>query len=107
MTACLCRRHAWNPRCPEHPPTARPFDPDWRVAPGETIREVMEERGIDRYDLAHRMRSRRDVVDGLLAGTEPLTLELAVKLEKALGISRHFWVAHEDLYRKPKTREAG
>lgn len=78
-----------------------PFKPDWRVSPGETIKDAMEERGWTQRVLADRLGIDRLKTGRLLEGQEPLTADLARRLQNTLGISAQFWLNMEANYRKP------
>lgn len=78
-----------------------PFKPNWRVPPGETIKDAIEERGLTRADLADRLGLNRLQTGRLLTGTIPLTPDIARRLQDTLGISAQFWLNMEANYRKP------
>jgi hypothetical protein len=70
------------------------FDPDWTVAPAETLKEALEERGITGWDLRHDPLAR-EVLDRL-----PLREEHALALEGLTGIPARMWLACERAYRE-------
>lgn len=82
------------------------FDPDWRVAPGETIQDIMDEKGVTESMLISRTGLHPAQVRALLDGTANLTPEIADRLWSAgIGPSPKFWLAMEAQYRKPITRK--
>jgi HTH-type transcriptional regulator / antitoxin HigA len=76
------------------------FQPDWASAPGNTIRDVLRERNVSIDDFARWMdQSREDTVE-LLQGRSAITIQVARRLEKALGASVEFWMSREFRYRQ-------
>ena len=76
------------------------FDPDWAIAPGETISECLEESEITVNDLAGRSGLGVLHVEQLLTGDAHITPTIASKLEQVLGGSAEFWMAREINYRR-------
>lgn len=81
-----------------------PFDPDWVVSPGETLRECLEERGFDPEDFAGGdgywlFGITRAQMRGLLDGDDPIDAELAEKLERLTGVPARMWLALEHNFR--------
>jgi HTH-type transcriptional regulator/antitoxin HigA len=68
--------------------------------PGDTIVDLLEERGWTRGDFAKRMDQTTKYIDLLLNGREPITKEIAIKLEDVLGSTETFWLNREAQYRK-------
>ncbi len=77
------------------------YDPrtDLPIAPGETIREILDERGILQVDFAVRLGKSPKFVSQLINGKAPLTHETAVDLERVLGVPSSFWNNFESIYR--------
>jgi plasmid maintenance system antidote protein VapI/Zn-dependent peptidase ImmA (M78 family) len=69
------------------------------VAPGETIREILEDRAISQVDFATRLGRSEKFVSQLVNGKAPLTYETAVELERVLGVPATFWNRSEATYR--------
>lgn len=80
------------------------FTPDWASAPGETIRDVLEERHVSVEDFAQRIGWSTSEIGKLLDGTVPIDRGLAKKLELTLGSSETFWLARERQYRQTLQR---
>lgn len=78
------------------------FDPDWRVAPGENLKEMLDDRGLTVDDLAAALDVSTPVAAALLEGTEPLTRRKAERLEALLGVTFQFWLNLEAEYRRPR-----
>ena len=72
--------------------------------PGETIKDLLENRNISWRDFAFQMgMSDRQAMD-LLEGRMRLTQETAERLEKVLGVPAKFWNSLETIYRKKAKR---
>jgi HTH-type transcriptional regulator / antitoxin HigA len=67
--------------------------------PGETLRELLEERGIAQADLAVRMGRPKKTVSEIVNGKAAITPETALELELVLGVPATFWNARERDYR--------
>ncbi len=83
-----------------------PFAPDWVSPPGDTILELIEERGWTQSELAKRLGYTEKHVSQLLNGKVPLTDEAALRLERVLGSNAGFWLAREAKYREHSARIA-
>lgn len=84
----------------------RVWTPDVPVAPGETIREILQERGITQADFATRMGRSEKFISQLVNGKAPITYETALELERVLGVPSSFWNAAEATYRDLLERES-
>ena len=76
------------------------YTPDQVSPPRETLREILEERGITLGLLAKRMEVPTEVVNRLLHSDLKITEGIAERLGKALGPSADFWLTLERNYRK-------
>ena len=76
-----------------------PFAPDWASPPGDTIADLIEERGWTPAELAERMGYSAKHVNHLLQGNAALTEDAALRLEPVLGASADFWLTREARYR--------
>lgn len=81
---------------PEH------FDPDYAVTPGETLREVMEERGMAQKELAARTDLARKTINEILNGKASISPETAGKLDLVFGMPAEFWTRLEANYQQRK-----
>lgn len=82
------------------------YIPDEPVAPGETIAEILSDRGLTQADLALRLGRTEKNVSQLIAGIAPVTHELAIALERVLGVPAEFWNSAESRYRGLLARAA-
>ncbi len=69
------------------------------IPPGETILEVLEERGIKQIELAERMGRPPKVINEIIKGKSAITADTSIQLEQVLGIPAKFWNNLESNYR--------
>jgi plasmid maintenance system antidote protein VapI len=74
------------------------FDPDWVVAPGETLADWFEEIGLPK-SAASRFGLSERTLNGVLAGTTKITPAIARKLGNLTGIGAPMWLALEHNFR--------
>jgi addiction module HigA family antidote len=74
--------------------------PDEVTPPGETLLEILEERGITQADLAERTGRSRKIIHDIIEGKAEITPETALQLESFLGIPASFWNQRERHYRE-------
>jgi HTH-type transcriptional regulator/antitoxin HigA len=77
----------------------RPFEPDWVSPPGNSIADILEERGWTQADLARELGYTPKYVRQLINAKVPVTEETALRLERVLGSTARFWLALEAHYR--------
>jgi HTH-type transcriptional regulator/antitoxin HigA len=85
--------------------TLADFAPDWVATPGESINDLLEERGWTQADLATRTGFTTKHINLLLKGKAPITEETALKLERVLGSTARFWLNLEAQYREHLARQ--
>lgn len=76
-----------------------------RSHPGETVAEEIATRGLTTPGFAAELGCAVAELEGLLAGTLPITPALAAALEQAWGAEVEFWMrlqAHHDEARRRK-----
>lgn len=78
--------------------------PEWISAPGDTISDVLDARGLSVDAFAQAMARPADEIRGLLRGREPVTAETACDLARVLGSSQEFWTSREAQYREDLLR---
>ena len=81
-----------------------PFTPDWVSAPGDTILDLIDERGWTQAELAGWLGFSHKHVNQLVKGKVPLTEEAALRLAQVLGTSAGFWLTREARYRERVVR---
>jgi addiction module HigA family antidote len=77
----------------------RAYKPDYAVSPGETLAEMLNERGMSQAELARRTGISTKHINLILKGSAPISPETALKLERVLNISAQVWNALESNYR--------
>lgn len=83
------------------------YTPDVVSPPGDTIRDIMKERGLTAAKLAERMDFNHRVFDAVLNGQHPINPEVALKLEAFIGGRAEFWLRREANYRRDRGRRRG
>lgn len=76
------------------------YNPSEVSPPGETLLEVLEERGITQAELAERTGRPRKTINEIIKGKTAITPETALQLERVLGVPASFWNARETQYRE-------
>jgi len=82
------------------------FSPDWNSLPGETILDILEEKGWKQSEFAERIGYTTKHVNHLISGKSAITEDAALRLERVLGSSARFWMNRESQYRETLAREA-
>lgn len=82
----------------------REFDPDYRIAPGVTLSEIMGEHS--KLDFAEKLGIPVDKLVGILRGTEPITHEYALKIARGTETPVSFWMERERRYRAPENKNS-
>ena len=82
------------------------YDPDYAIAPGETIRETLTALGMTQAELADRMGRPKKTINELVNGKAAIIPETAVQLERVLGIPAQMWLNLEANYQATKAKTA-
>ncbi|MDZ4579781.1 HigA family addiction module antitoxin [Bacillus cereus] len=80
------------------------FNPGIAIPPGETLQEVLEDRGMTQKDLAERMEVTPKHINKIIKGTAAISPDISIKLEDVLGIKASFWNNLEMKYQETKAR---
>lgn len=75
------------------------FSPNWVSPPGETILDVLEERGWSQAEFAVRVGFTKKHVNKLVNGSATISDDTAIRLERVLGGTASFWLTREVHYR--------
>lgn len=70
------------------------------IPPGETIKELLDDRGMSQKELAGRLGMSEKHISKLINGEVQLTMDMARRLEMVLGPSAQFWCKLEAFYRE-------
>ena len=68
--------------------------------PGDTLRDLMEERSLSQAELSRRLGRPTQAVNEIVAGKKEITEDTALELERVLQVPAHFWLAREARYRE-------
>jgi addiction module HigA family antidote len=79
-------------------------EPDYAVAPGETLAETIETLGMDQRELARRTGLHEHTLSQIINGHAAITAESAIKLERATGVPASMWNNLEATYRERLAR---
>ncbi|NLC53369.1 MAG: HigA family addiction module antidote protein [Firmicutes bacterium] len=70
------------------------------IHPGETVKEILEERGMTQRELAIRTGVTEKHISNVVNCQKPISVSFAKKLEYALGIDASFWINLQANYDK-------
>lgn len=77
-----------------------PFEPDYAVAPGETLSETLESLGMTQRDLAVRTGMATKTINEIVKGKAPITPDTSVLLERVTGVPSRMWNNLETNFRE-------
>ena len=80
------------------------FRPDWASAPGDTIADILAERGLSLMQFAQDIGRTPEQAGELLQGRATITIQIARRLERILGASVAFWMSRDFQYRQDIAR---
>lgn len=84
--------------------TEHDFQPDWLSAPGATIVDVLEQRGLSVESFAGLIGCTVEKASKLISGRAPITPTLAAALQANIGGSSQFWMSREEQFRSDVAR---
>jgi addiction module HigA family antidote len=70
---------------------ANRWTPHWAIHPGEHLRECIESNGLTTEEFARRIEVPIAIVDAIIAGQHPITLDMAACIDRTLGIMPELW----------------
>ena len=76
------------------------FQPHWSSPPGDTIIDILRERGISQSTFSDQMCLSSQQTTELLVGRVTMTIGVARKLSAILGSSVEFWMSRDHQYRQ-------
>ena len=76
------------------------------VPPGETIGELMSEKGLSQMDLSVRSGLTNAAISKVVNNQAVITNEIAVSLERVLGLPASFWTKREADYRQSLIKDS-
>ncbi|MFH1635194.1 MAG: helix-turn-helix domain-containing protein [Chloroflexota bacterium] len=87
-------------------PIQNEYLPDFVSPPGETLLEMLEERGMSQAELAERTGRPKKTINEIIKGKATITPATALQLERVLGAPANFWNNREQQYRESLARQA-
>jgi plasmid maintenance system antidote protein VapI len=82
------------------------FKPDWACPPGDTIQDLLKEKGWSQSRLRLELGLGQEQMTRLLKGDIPISDDIARILARHLGSSKQFWINREANYRSDLARLA-
>lgn len=76
----------------------------YAVAPGMYLQQWVEEASVTQQEAANRLGLSRKTVNGIIKGTQPVSQETDIKLERVTSIPRDAWLRFEAKYREGLAR---
>lgn len=80
------------------------FNPDWASPPGDSIADVINERGWTQDQAANQLGVSKKQLNRLIRAEVELNNEMAIRLAKVLGSTEQFWLRREAQYRQQLAR---
>lgn len=77
---------------------------DWAVHPGELLYEILEARDMSQTELAGRTGLSVKHINQICRGHIGITADVAIALERALGVNASLWVNLDAAYRLMQAR---
>jgi len=84
--------------------TSTRYAPDYATPPGATLLEVLEDQGMSQAELARRTGLSTKHISQISTGRAPISIEVALKLERATGVPARVWNNLESRYREQLAR---
>src|ERR1039457_3159758 len=75
------------------------FSPDWISPPGNTILNILRDRGLSKQQFAQEIGQSLDDVEALLEGRAAISIATARELARILGATVEFWMSRDCKYR--------
>lgn len=79
---------------------------DYAVAPGEYLEEWIDDQKLTQQRVADLLGSSRKQVNEIVNGRAPVTSDMAIRLERVVGIPARVWLRYEAMYRADLARMA-
>lgn len=83
----------------QHSSILRKGTPNWRVHPGEILREeFLKPMGVSAYELAKRLRVPAPRVNDIVLERRGISADTAVRLSRFFGTTEQFWMNLQAAY---------
>lgn len=80
------------------------YSPRTVSPPGETLDELLNERGMSQADLAGRTGRPKKTINEIVKGKAAITPETALQFELVLGVSASFWLLRQQQFDEARAR---
>ena len=80
------------------------YEPDYAIPPGETLQETLDALGMTQKELAVRAGLTPKTINRIVKGTDPISQQTAIRLERATGVPSRMWNNLEMNYRAARAR---
>ncbi|MGN8022536.1 helix-turn-helix transcriptional regulator [Phyllobacterium sp. 22229] len=67
------------------------WNPHWAVHPGEHLAACIGSHGLSRERFARVTDIPVETIDAIIGGQHPITLDIAIRIERSLGIMPDLW----------------
>lgn len=81
-----------------------PTESDYAVPPGETLLETLEALGMSTEDLSVLTGLAITTISDLISGAEPISEDIAERLEQATRVPARLWMNLQRGYEKDRER---
>lgn len=78
------------------------YTPDYVSSPGETLQEMLSERGMSQAELARLTSIPKKTINEIINGKAAITPETALQFERVLGAPASFWNNRERHYKESR-----
>jgi len=82
------------------------YNPDYISPPGETLQEILEEKGMAQDELAKQIGKTKAIVNEIINDKAAITPDIALQLEMVLGIPASFWNNRDRQYQEFLARQS-
>jgi addiction module HigA family antidote len=87
-------------------PTKRlPYEPDYVVAPGETLLDLLADKAMSQAELARRTGLSPKHINQIAKGAASITADTATRFERALGVRAGIWLSLQATYEAGSFRQ--
>jgi HTH-type transcriptional regulator/antitoxin HigA len=81
------------------------YKPGLAIAPGEFLKDSIDELGMSQSELAQRLGRPQKTVNEIINGKAAITTETALQLEKVLNTPAHYWTNLQSQYQEVLSRQ--
>ncbi|MEQ9247358.1 MAG: HigA family addiction module antitoxin [Nitratireductor sp.] len=82
------------------------WSPDWAVHPGDVLADHLEARGWSQAEFSRLSGLSPKLISTVISGSNPVSSETALKLERVLGMKAHIWTGIQSDWDLHQARQA-